>query len=128
MNEILPGEQADFLNVRIVDAQDGLVTAKLDGELSHATCAPVLELLIDAINRGETRIVLDLRDVGFCDSAGLGLFVQLNKRTTGEGGWLRLAAPTPFMANLLAITNLDRALPVFDSVSQARGFTRGTDG
>jgi anti-anti-sigma factor len=128
MSEIIPGEQADFLHVQIVDVEDGLVTAKLDGELSHATCAPVMELLNDAINRGETRIVLDLRDVGFCDSAGLGLFVQLNKQTTEAGGWLRLAAPTPFMANLLAITNLDQALPIFSSVGQARGFTRGRAG
>jgi anti-anti-sigma factor len=128
MNEILPGEQADFLHVQIVDAEDGLVTAKLDGELSHATCAPVMELLSDAVNRGETRIVLDLGDLGFCDSAGLGLFVQLNRRTAEKGGWLRLAAPTPFVAKLLAMTNLDRALPIFSSVAQARGFTHGSAG
>ena len=118
-SEDFSGGQADFLHVRIVDVQDGLLTAKLDGELSHATRAPALELLTDAVNRGESKIVLDLSDLGFCDSAGLRLLIQLNERARAAGGWLRLAAPTPSMSRILAMTNLDRVLALYPSVRDA---------
>jgi anti-anti-sigma factor len=97
------------------------LTAILDGELSHATCAPSLELLTDAIARGENRIVLDLSQLGFCDSAGLRLIVQLHERTTTAGGWLRLAAPTPMMLHILTVTNLNQVLNIYPSVDLARG-------
>ncbi len=114
------GEPADFLNVRIADVADGCLTAVLDGELSHATCGPPLELLTDAITRGETKIVLDLSQLGFCDSAGLRLIVQLHQRTAAAGGWLRLAAPAPAVLRVLTVTNLDQVLDIYPTAGEAR--------
>jgi anti-anti-sigma factor len=118
-SETSQAESADFLHVRMVEVQDGRLTARLEGELSYATCAPALELLTDAIHRGENKLVLDLSILGFCDSAGLRLLVQLEEHTGKAGGWLRLAAPTPLMLRILTVTNLLRMLAVYPSLEQA---------
>jgi anti-sigma B factor antagonist len=112
--------QADFLHVRIVNVDGGSLTAELDGELSHATSGPALELLTDAINRGETRIVLDLNGLGFCDSAGITFLVHLQQRAADAGGWLRLAAPAPLVRQVLTVTYLDQTVPIYPSADQAR--------
>jgi len=119
VEDFTAGDHADFLHVRIVDVVDGMLTAGLDGELRYGTCAPALELLTDAIAHGETRIVLDLSKLGFCDSAGLRLLVQLQERTTTAGGWLRLAGVSSWILQLLAITRLDQEIPIYPSVEDA---------
>jgi anti-sigma B factor antagonist len=124
VSETFQGEPADFLNVRIVEVVDGRLTARLDGELSYATCAPALELLTDAINHGENKLILDLSPLGFCDSAGLRLLVQLAERTGKAGGWLRLAAPTELMLRILTVTNLHERLFIYPTLDHA---VRDTD-
>ena len=119
MNEAIQGEPADFLNVRIIDVVADRLTARLDGELSYGTCAPALELLTDAIERGESKLVLDLSRLGFCDSAGLRLLVQLEELTGKAGGWLRLAAPPQQMLQILTVTNLHRFLALYPSLHHA---------
>ncbi len=113
------GAHADFLHVRIIDVVDGMLTAGLDGELRYGTCGPALELLTDAIGHGETRIVLDLSRLGFCDSEGLRLLIQLQERTAAAGGWLRLAEPSSWILQLLAISRLDQEIPIYPSVEDA---------
>jgi anti-sigma B factor antagonist len=124
MNDNTDSHQADFLNVKIIDVLDGLLTARLDGELSYGTCEPALELLTDAISRGETRIILDLSRLGFCDSAGLRLLIQLHELTAKAGGWLRLAAPAPALQELIDLTNLHRILAIYPAVEDASAVKR----
>lgn len=64
-------------------------------------------------------LVLDLGDVGFCDSSGLGALVGIAKAVRAEGGALALAGVTPRCRLLLARTGLAGFLPVWDSVAEA---------
>ena len=55
-------------------------------------------------------LVVDLRAVGFIDSAGLGVLVAANKRARREGRRLVLVKGPGPVANVLAVTGLDGAL------------------
>lgn len=82
----------------------------LIGELDLAT-VPMLNDHIDRlVKAGHRRILLDLSQLSFCDSAGLGGFVRGNNLCTDAGGWLRLTEASGKVARTLAVTGLDTFL------------------
>jgi anti-sigma B factor antagonist len=98
------------LRLDVTDDGD-TVTIVLGGELDLAT-APELWAAIDhALARGRKHLVLDLVDLGFVDSTGLGVFVRAGKELRASGGRLTLRHPGERVAKLLAITGLEE---VFD--------------
>jgi anti-sigma B factor antagonist len=59
---------------------------------------------------GAPTIVLDLAQVSAIDAAGLGLLMFLHTRAASRGCELKLRAPSPQIANVLALTRLDSVL------------------
>jgi tRNA-Thr(GGU) m(6)t(6)A37 methyltransferase TsaA len=91
----------------------------LSGQLDVQTCL-VLESALDRLREAaSTRVVVDLSGVTFCDSVGLSAFVVAHKYCTAAGGYLRLAAPTPFMIRLLQVVGIAGALPIYRTVQTA---------
>lgn len=71
------------------------------------------------IDEGERVLILDLSRVPRIDSIGLGGLVKMLVRMRKRGGTLKLAAPTPFVRNVLAITKLTTVFEIHDSVDAA---------
>jgi anti-sigma B factor antagonist len=65
------------------------------------------------------RLVLNLGEVDFLDSGGLGLLIRYLTRTKNEGGNLNLCALTPKMVEILRITHLDTLFESFTSEADA---------
>jgi anti-sigma B factor antagonist len=63
--------------------------------------------------------VLDLQDVAFVDSAGLGLLVRLLARLQGASGNLKLCGVAPNLQKALHVSRLDTVLKSHDSVDAA---------
>ena len=57
-------------------------------------------------------LVLDLHDLSFMDSSGLGALMGLYRRGVSEGWSLVLANPQPQVTRLLQITGVDSRLTV----------------
>lgn len=89
------------------------------GEIDRDTIHFLHDAAEEAIALGSHRLVLDLTGVTFCDSSGLSTFVELHRRTTTLGGWTRLAGLSGDLHGILRVTNLDRLLPIYDTVEQA---------
>ncbi len=89
------------------------------GELDHDSRTVLDDAVTGGLDRGRTRLVLDLTQVPFCDSGGLSLFVDAHRRAEAAGGWLRLAAARPEVLTVLAATNLDRYLTILPTVPEA---------
>ena len=53
------------------------------------------------------------------DSTGMGLLVRFLSHTRNRGGDLRLAAPPPFLSNLLRLTKLATIFRIYDSEEEA---------
>jgi anti-sigma B factor antagonist len=67
----------------------------------------------------ETRIVLDLGNVGFLDSAGLGALIAARVSATNRGAGMKLANLTKKIRDQLQITKLVTVFDVYDSVEAA---------
>jgi len=98
-------------------AQDGTVLA-VRGELDLATI-DVLKTTVSTYIGRTGHIVLDLSEMTFCDSTGLGTFVGLHRQSAAAGGRLSLAAPRRRIDDLLKLSGIDRVIPVFATPHQA---------
>ena len=70
---------------------------------------------------GERNIVLDLNSCRYCDSSGLSAILVANRILNSNGGSMRIAAPSEKVYSLIKITQLDRVLPVCETVDEAFG-------
>lgn len=81
------------------------------------------ELLKDKVNslvnQGHKKIVLNLADVPYIDSAGLGEIVRTYTTVSRQGGSLKLLNLTKRITDLLAITKLLTVFETFDSEGDA---------
>lgn len=93
----------------------------LYGELDIATAPSLREQLIDQVNDGAIRLVLDLDGLDFLDSTGLGTIISALKRARTHGGDLGLVCNTARIRRLFAITGLDKAVPLHASLDEAVG-------
>jgi anti-sigma B factor antagonist len=81
------------------------------------------ELLKDKVNslvnQGHRKIVLNLADVPYIDSAGLGEVVRTYTTVSRQGGSLKLLNLTKRITDLLSITKLLTVFETFDSENEA---------
>ena len=73
----------------------------------------------EVLAQGKKRLVLDLGDVSYIDSAGLGTLVAGYTSARGNGGEIRLANVTKKLHELLNITKLVTIFDVYDSTADA---------
>lgn len=69
--------------------------------------------------RGEKKILLNLGDVTYIDSSGIGELVSSFTTTTNQGGQLKLLNLTKKVQDLLQITKLLTVFEVFTSETEA---------
>lgn len=71
------------------------------------------------IQQGQKHILLDLSDVSYVDSAGLGELVQAYATTKNRGGALKLLNVTKRLEDLLVVTKLLTVFDTFDAEADA---------
>jgi len=71
------------------------------------------------VQQGHTKLLLNLGDVSFVDSAGLGEIVQSYATVSKHGGTLKLLNVTKRINDLLSITKLLTVFEIFDSEAEA---------
>jgi anti-sigma B factor antagonist len=73
----------------------------------------------DLLSDGQRKILLNLGDVSYIDSAGLGALISTYATVKREGGQLKLVNLTKRVQDLLAITKLITVFDTFDSEKEA---------
>ncbi|HEY3605778.1 MAG TPA: STAS domain-containing protein [Sporichthyaceae bacterium] len=89
------------------------------GEIDVYTAPKLREQLVDLINAGQYHLVVDMEDVEFLDSTGLGVLVGGLKRVRAHDGSLRLVCTQERILKIFRITGLTKVFPIHDSVADA---------
>lgn len=100
----------DLLSLEVLDRGPDVVIT-ISGELDFGTTTRFLKVAQPLAEAGRY-VVLDLVDLMFCDSTGLGAFVRLHKLTQDAGGRLCLARPRPQLESTINLTMLHRLLDI----------------
>lgn len=107
------------LHIDLTTAKDGkTLVFRLKGSFDIATAPSVRAALTDASD-GKQDVVVDLTDLEFLDSTGLGALIGAHRRATENGGTLRLIVGDGTILRLLNITGLIRVLAVYRSLEDA---------
>ncbi len=112
----------DTLSIDVTSVGGGAVRIfALSGTLDIATSPSLRAALIEAADRGEHEIVVDLSQLEFLDSTGLGALIGAHKRAAEHGGSIRLVALEGQILRLLRITGLLDVFSVYPTVEAAIG-------
>lgn len=92
---------------------------ELTGSLDIATSPTVRAALASASERGSHRLVVDLINVDFLDSTGLGALIGGQRRAKEFNGEVRLVAKEGQILRLLRITGLLKVFAVYATLDEA---------
>ncbi len=82
------------------------------------------DIINDGFARGKTNVILDMGNIPWINSKGLGTLVMLYQAVKGHGGTLVLARPVPAVVKLMETTQMEKIFQVFPTVKEAGGFLR----
>jgi anti-sigma B factor antagonist len=75
--------------------------------------------VLDELERGERKFLIDFSQTGYIDSSGLGVLVSLSKKIREQGGELRLANLNDDLKTLFELTKLDTLFQIADTRERA---------
>jgi len=87
------------------------------GELDAYTVGQFRETLVDLASK--PRLLIDLSEVPFMDSAGLGALIGGIRRAREAEGDVSVACSRPTLTRLLHTTGFDRIVPVTETLAEA---------
>ena len=100
-------------------ATGGLVV-HVQGQVDLYAAPDLKARLLDALDRADGRIVVDVTASTFLDSSALSTLFSAHRRARRRGGRVVLVNTSDAIARTLSITGLDAILDVVESVPEAR--------
>ena len=101
-------------------ALENVVVLDLKGKLTIGEGDELLKETIQKLmDQGHNKLLLNLEDVPYVDSAGLGEIVRTYTTVSRQGGSLKLLNLTKRITDLLAITKLLTVFDTFESEAEA---------
>ncbi len=97
-----------------------VMTFDLSGRLVHGEDAASLrEKIKSAVAGGEKKILLNMKDVSYIDSSGLGTLVGSLGTVQGGEGQMKLVNLSTMVHDVIRITKLHMVFEVFDNEEDA---------
>jgi len=101
------------------EALDGVFVLRPRGEIDVYTAPHLKEEIVSAMDAGNKQLIVDLSQVGFMDSSGLGVLVSALKRTKDVGGALRLVCSDDRILKIFRITGLTKVFSIDGGLDEA---------
>ncbi len=105
---------------------DGVVVVNCAGRIVFGDESALLRETVRKLITENSRIVLNLSDISYIDSGGLGTLVGLYITAQNAGGSIKLANLTDRVGDVMQVTKLVTVFEVYDSEQQAvQSFHKG---
>lgn len=105
-----------MLKIQVTE-EDGYTICRPVGELDAYTVGQFREALADLASR--PKLLIDMSEVPFVDSAGLGALIGGIRRAREVGGDVAVCCNRPTLVRLLHTTGFDRIVTVTDTLQEA---------
>ncbi|MFJ1901217.1 MULTISPECIES: STAS domain-containing protein [unclassified Streptomyces] len=111
--------QVPTSSVQLSEGSGRCAVLVISGDVGRDLIPAIRAALDELIAEGRVRIVLDVQNITFMDSAGLGVLVYGMRNSEAEQGGLRLAGAGMQVRRLLNLSGLDEVISVFPDVDAA---------
>jgi anti-sigma B factor antagonist len=101
-------------NTLLTVGKDATVTVECT-HIDHRNTPQLKTALLAVINKDNPNVLLNLEQVDFIDSTGLGMLLFLKRHCDSINGRIALSGLKPYVSNLVCITNLHRAIPILQA-------------
>ncbi|MBT8404331.1 MAG: STAS domain-containing protein [Gemmatimonadetes bacterium] len=102
-----------------VGKQGGVTVVDVEGQLIVGNRQELKAKVLEELDGGERKFVIDFSRTGYIDSSGLGVLVSLSKKIREQGGELRLSSLNEDLRTLFELTKLDTLFRIADSREDA---------
>lgn len=103
-----------------IDEKDQVVLIEIKEERLDAHNSGELKAeMLKLFDEGKNNIVIDLKDVRFVDSSGLGSLVSGFKNASARNGSLKLCGLQPQVKSMFELTRLHRVFEIFPGTEEA---------
>ncbi len=102
-----------------LETRGGAVVVAASGEVDLATAPELRDRLDAAIGHGNDRVVVDLRDVTFIDSTGLGMLIRAFNQCKERGVRFSLVIAEARILKVFEITGLTDLFPISTTIEDA---------
>ena len=99
--------------------KDGILVVDCNGRIVFGEESSLLRDTVKKLLAENNRIVLNLGEVNYIDSGGLGTLVALHTSAQKADGTIKLASLTKRVGDLLQVTKLLTVFDVYDSEAEA---------
>src|SRR3982075_4214322 len=96
-----------------------VVVVDVEGQLIVGNRQELKQKVLDELERGEKKFLIDFAKTGYIDSSGLGVLVSLSKKIREQGGELRLAGLNEDLQTLFELTKLDTLFAITKTAEEA---------
>ena len=112
MSSISPHDDITPFSVSDEDIDETTHVVEVGGEVDLYSAPELKEHVLTAIDRGRTKIVVDLTNATFIDSTTLGVLVGARKRLREHDGALAVVCADDDKLGLFEMTGLDRVFSI----------------
>jgi anti-sigma B factor antagonist len=102
-----------------VEVVEGVPVVTAPEEIDITNAAGLRAAVSEAIGPGSAVVIVDMSRTRFCDSAGLNILVNADRRARAEGGEVRLVIIAESIVRVVALTGVDRVIPIYASLEEA---------
>lgn len=102
-----------------VDQVDNITVVHISEKFIDALNAPTIKNDIQSIFKPKMQVILDLSQVEFLDSSGMGAILAAMRQLTGMDGHLKLAGVSRPVRTLFELVRFNRILDIFDTTDEA---------
>jgi anti-sigma B factor antagonist len=106
------------IELRVSDP-GGIPVLSVKGEIDVASSPRFSASLWDLLGAESDTLIVDLSEVSFIDSTGLGALIEAEKHSGAAGKNLRLVVTAPHIRRLLELTGLDEILSLVASAADS---------
>ncbi len=102
-----------------VTKQGDVTVIAVEGQLIVGNRQELKQKVLDELEAGSRKFLIDFSNTGYIDSSGLGVLVSLSKKIREQGGELRLARLNEDLRTLFELTKLDTLFQIADTRERA---------
>lgn len=102
-----------------VSNQGDVTVVEVEGQLIVGNRQELKQRVLEDLEGGARKFVVDFAETGYIDSSGLGVLVSLSKKIREKGGELRLSSLNEDLRTLFELTKLDTLFRITDDKESA---------
>ena len=97
--------------------ETGVTILDLSGEVEVSEAPKLRDILIGLLEQNSGKLLVNMTDVVYIDSAGLSVLIAANRQAQKMGGTFALSNPQPTVQQVFKLTRMNKVFQIYETVA-----------